>query len=103
MDLYTIIDALIDERNRIDRIIQSLDGNGRAGRGSVRAKKNAGARRKRPGRKSMDADARREVSERMKRYWAQRRGEESGAVMRDGGQGPGMQAQSVAHQYQETK
>ena len=96
MDLYRIIDALIDERNRIDRIIQSLDGDGKLSRGNVRARKNPGSRRKRPGRKSMDAHARREVSERMKRYWAHRRGEESSSVVADGGQAPASQAQDIA-------
>jgi hypothetical protein len=58
MDLNKIIGALIEERNRIDRIIRSIEGGGTA---------------RRPGRKSMDEDARRAVSERMKRYWAKRR------------------------------
>ena len=73
MDLYSIIDTLIAERNRIDRIIQSLDAGGAAGAGRRTAGKPARAGAKRPGRKSMDPQARQDVSERMKRYWARRR------------------------------
>jgi alkyl hydroperoxide reductase subunit AhpC len=67
MDLYKIIGDLVDERNRIARIIESLQE--AAGSGEVVTAK------KRRGRKSMDPKARREVSERMRRYWAQRRQE----------------------------
>jgi len=67
MDLYRIIRDLVDERNRIQRIIESLQDSPRRGRKSKRPAA------KRRGRKSMDDAARREVSERMKRYWAMRR------------------------------
>ena len=67
MDLYKIIGDLLDERNRIARIIQSLE---EAGGGHETP-----ASRKKRGRKSMDAKARSDVSERMKRYWAQRKQE----------------------------
>jgi hypothetical protein len=67
MDLYQIIGDLIAERNRIARLIASLEEAAANG-----AKPDARAGRR--GRKSMDEVARREVSERMKRYWAQRRG-----------------------------
>ena len=73
MDLYEIIGELVAERNRIVRIIASLE-EAVAGRGA----KAAPAPKKRRGRKSMDAGARREVSERMRKYWAARR---SQAVM----------------------
>ncbi len=65
MDLYKIIGELVEERNRIARIIESLE--------EAVGAREAPAPRKRRGRKSMDAKARREVSERMRRYWAQRR------------------------------
>lgn len=68
MDLYGIIGELVAERNRIVRIIASLE-EAVAGRG-VKA---APEPRKRRGRKSMDAGARKEVSERMRKYWAARR------------------------------
>jgi hypothetical protein len=77
MDLYRIIDHLMDERNRIDQIIQALDR--RASEGSLRGRRkpdagrNAAQPARRRGRKSMDAAARKEVSERMRRYWASRR------------------------------
>jgi hypothetical protein len=77
MDLYRIIDHLMDERNRINQIIQALDR--RASEGGLRGRRKPDAGRnavqpvRRRGRKSMDAAARKEVSERMRRYWASRR------------------------------
>ena len=76
MDLYKIIDLLIEERNRIDRVIRKLDsGFSVAGRSAVRKTRSAEPAKKpgRRGRKSMDAAARQEVSERMRRYWQRRR------------------------------
>jgi hypothetical protein len=70
MDLNRIIRELVLERDRVQKIIDSLEGYTPMGKGS------AGPAAKRRGRKFMDGDARREVSERMKRYWAQRRGEQ---------------------------
>jgi hypothetical protein len=68
MEIYPIVRELIEERNRVDRTIALLEeiesGSGRSD-----------PQLRRRGRKSMDARARREVSERMKRYWADRRGE----------------------------
>ncbi len=66
MDLNKIIRELQDERKKLDQIVASLE----------QLKVNSGktpqpeARR---GRRSMDSDARQEVSKRMKRYWASRR------------------------------
>jgi hypothetical protein len=68
MDLYRIIGELVEERNRIVRIIASLEEMAQDGSKSTRP---PGVRRR--GRKSMDGSARQEVSERMKRYWAERR------------------------------
>ena len=68
MDLYRIIGELIAERNRIARIIESLEE--MAATGGSKSRRSVIGRR---GRKSMDEAARKEVSERMKRYWAQRR------------------------------
>jgi hypothetical protein len=68
MDLYRIIRELVLERDRLQRIIDSLE----------EMKPNAKPARaegKRRGRKFMDPAAREEVSERMKRYWAQRKAE----------------------------
>jgi hypothetical protein len=66
MDLDEIINELLEERKRLDRIIQALEESGRIGVSSASSKG-------RRGRKSMDAPARQEVSERMKQYWARRR------------------------------
>jgi hypothetical protein len=68
MDVYRIIRELVLERDRLQRIIESLEEMAPNGKAPVRAD---GARRR--GRKSMDRAAREEVSERMKRYWAQRK------------------------------
>jgi hypothetical protein len=69
MDLYRIISDLVEERNRVQRIIESLEAmDGKPGKPPVRP---AAPR----GRRSMDHEARRQVSERMKLYWARRRGE----------------------------
>jgi hypothetical protein len=69
MDLYRIINELVQERDRLERIIQSLEGITPSSKVAVRP---PGKRR---GRKSMDGAARKEVSERMKQYWAARRKE----------------------------
>lgn len=71
MDLYRIIFELVQERNRLQKIIESLE--------TMDPGANAPPRFpvKRRGRKSMDRAARDEVSARMKRYWAKRRAEES--------------------------
>jgi hypothetical protein len=70
MDLYRIISELVQERDRLVQLIQSLEEHA----GGVAR----GVKGKRRGRKSMDRVARQQVSERMKRYWEQRR-EEKGS------------------------
>jgi hypothetical protein len=69
-DLYRIIRELVDERNKLDRIISSIEQMILSGEASGEPAL------KRRGRKSMDSAARKQVSERMKRYWATRRNEE---------------------------
>ena len=69
MDLYRIIRELVQERDRLERLIVSLEDAQASGKAPARAQG------KRRGRKSMDEAAREEVSERMKRYWAQRKAE----------------------------
>jgi hypothetical protein len=69
MDLYRAIRELYAEKEKLERVIASLEELQRAAGG-----KNPlpdGVRRR--GRKSMNAKERQEVSERMKRYWANRR------------------------------
>jgi hypothetical protein len=73
MDLYRIIRDLVQERNRLQKIIESLEGMKEPGKAPARP---VGKRR---GRKSMDRAAREEVSARMKRYWAQRKAEAAGS------------------------
>jgi hypothetical protein len=72
MDLYRIIQELVQESDRLQRIIESLEQVKPFGKLTARPES------KRRGRKSMDHAARAEVSERMKRYWKQRRAEKEG-------------------------
>lgn len=65
MDVDQIIRELSEERKRLGRIIEALEKKGLEGV--------AARTRSTRGRKSMDAAARKEVSERMRRYWAMRR------------------------------
>lgn len=67
-DLYKIIRELVEERNKLDRIITSLEE-------IIESGATPEFPPKRRGRKSMDPAARSQVSERMKRYWAKKRGE----------------------------
>jgi hypothetical protein len=75
MDLYRIIRELALERDRLQRIIDSLE----EMKGSVKSPVRMEGKTKRRGRKSMDRAAREEVSERMKRYWAQRKAQRTHA------------------------
>jgi hypothetical protein len=69
MDLYKAIQDLYAEKEKLERVIASLE----------ELQMNAGApaappkAEKRRGRKSMDSQERLEVSERMRKYWANRR------------------------------
>ena len=68
MDLGKIIRKLHEERAKLNRIIDSLEQLQKSP-----AVLEAKALKKRRGRKSMDEAARREVSERMRRYWSEQR------------------------------
>jgi hypothetical protein len=70
MDLYKAIQDLYAEKEKLERVIASLEDLQRAAGGGIPPVPGAGKRR---GRKSMGADERQEVSDRMKRYWASRR------------------------------
>jgi len=72
MDLYRIIRELVQERDRVQRIIESLEEMKSYGKVPPKPPK-----QKRRGRKSMDRAARMEVSQRMTRYWAQRKAQEN--------------------------
>jgi hypothetical protein len=69
MDLYKTIRELYAEKERLERVISSLEELQR----SASAGTNVALTGKRRGRKSMNAKERQEVSERMKKYWASRR------------------------------
>ena len=68
MDLFKAIQELYAEKDRLERVIASLEELERRG-GAPDVPKPANRR----GRKSMNSKERREVSERMKKYWAARR------------------------------
>jgi hypothetical protein len=69
MDLSKTIQDLYAEKDKLERVIASLEELQRA----ADANSHGVGRSKRRGRKSMGSDERQEVSERMKKYWAGRR------------------------------
>ena len=73
MDLYKAIRELYAEKTRLEEAIASLEELVVAKSGDAVLKLDSLQGKKRRGRKSMPADERRAVSDRMKRYWAQRR------------------------------
>ena len=76
MDLYKAIQDLYAEKEKLERVIASLEELQRtAGAAPVLPAKPA----KRRGRKSMSSEERQEVSERMRKYWASRRREHPAA------------------------
>ncbi|MGA2194610.1 MAG: hypothetical protein ABSH40_05010 [Bryobacteraceae bacterium] len=72
MDLYKAIQDLYAEKEKLERVIASLEELQRAAEGGQVMLHGS----KRRGRKSMGDGERAEVSERMKKYWAGRRKEE---------------------------
>jgi len=70
MDLHKTIQDLYAEKEKLERVIASLEELQRA----ADANSHVMGRSKRRGRKSMGSEERQEVSERMKKYWAGRRG-----------------------------
>jgi hypothetical protein len=68
MDLDKVIRKLYEERAKLDAIIESLE---QLKRSAVVVPREIV--KKRRGRKSMNEEDRKEVSERMKRYWEARR------------------------------
>jgi hypothetical protein len=70
MDLFKAIQDLYAEKEKLERVIASLEELQRtAGTVPVLPAKPS----KRRGRKSMSSEERQEVSERMRKYWAERR------------------------------
>jgi hypothetical protein len=70
MDLHKTIQDLYAEKEKLERVIASLEELQRA----ADANSHVMGRSNRRGRKSMGSQERQEVSERMKKYWASRRG-----------------------------
>jgi hypothetical protein len=69
MDVYEAIRDLRKERDRLDATIAVLEARAKWERGQ-----NGGKGKGRRGRKTMSPEERLQVSERMRRYWAARRG-----------------------------
>jgi hypothetical protein len=74
MDLYKAIQDLYAEKEKLERVIASLEELQRTAGSLPPLPKGANRR----GRKSMAPDERLEVSERMKKYWAGRRKRQTG-------------------------
>jgi hypothetical protein len=75
MDLFKAIQELYAEKEKLERVIASLEELQRTA-GTLPVLPKIAKRR---GRKSMTARERREVSERMKKYWAGRRQDQHGS------------------------
>ncbi len=73
MDLHKAIRELYAEKKRLEEAIASLEELVTTKSGAAALKLEGLQRRNRRGRKSMPPEERREVSERMKKYWEQRR------------------------------
>jgi hypothetical protein len=72
MDLYRAIRELREEKRRVEEAIASLEELVKSA-GGIRSLDLDTLARKRRGRRSMPPEERRDVSERMKKYWAGRR------------------------------
>ena len=77
MDLHNIIEYLYEEKARLERAIAALEEVLAAGLSQERRPQG------RRGRKSMGSAERQEVSKRMKRYWASRRGDQNADLRAD--------------------
>jgi hypothetical protein len=69
MDLYKMIGELHGESDKLDRVIAALEELQRVHHSA----EDLAIQPRRRGRKSMSAEERRDVSERMKKYWSNRR------------------------------
>ena len=78
MDLSNTIRELKDEKRRLDRVIHTLEQ--MIAKGETAGRASTESRASRRGRKSMGDAERREVSERMARYWAARRAAKQGGA-----------------------
>jgi hypothetical protein len=80
MDLYKAIQDLYTEKEKLERVIASLEELQRSAVAVPLLPKPV----QRRGRKSMNSQERREVSERMRKYWAGRRNTKADAAARPG-------------------
>jgi hypothetical protein len=80
VDLERIIRELEEERNRIDGIIEAMERYNRVS--------DTVSGHKRRGRKFMSAEDRKEVSDRMKQYWAKRKAESNKKTKAAGSRAP---------------
>ncbi len=78
MDVYKALSELYAEKKRLDIAISALE------KRAASAVRPDDAARSRRGRRSMSAQEREEVSRRMSRYWASRRGSSSNAESANG-------------------
>jgi hypothetical protein len=83
MDLYKAIQDLYAEKDKLERVIASLEELQRTAGAAPSAPRPS----KRRGRKSMSPEERQEVSDRMKKYWEARR--QVGDSPDENGVGPG--------------
>jgi hypothetical protein len=67
VDVFKALRALYEEREKLDHVIEALE------EIQKNAESAAQLRQERRGRRSMDQEARRRVSERMRSYWARRK------------------------------
>lgn len=75
MDLNEVIRSLYEEKKKLDRLIATLESVSADGEAAVA--QTAKPRRRR--RRELSAERRQEISERMRKYWAERRGEAGAA------------------------
>lgn len=74
MDLQAIVAELKREREKLDQAIAALDGvSGRGGRRRGRPPGTTATAGRRRGRRHMSAEARKRISEMMKKRWAERK------------------------------
>jgi hypothetical protein len=74
VDVFKALRALYEERQKLDLVIEALEELQKQAAETAAAGEPA-ARGERRGRRSMNEEARRQVSERMRSYWARRKEE----------------------------
>jgi hypothetical protein len=80
VDLYKALRVLYEQRNKLDEVIASLEELQRKAASEGEEKRLEVREPGRRGRRSMDEESRRQVSERMKAYWAERKRKSAGSA-----------------------